>query len=103
MFFHKRAALDTLIDHFLHRTDLSRDERSVLDVLFDGRKPRTCRHQHPPCQQRQGTLIRPQAEYVLDAPDLENIVEEFLKQRPDMKTQPLCLCAVMAVMQRFKE
>lgn len=36
MLFNKRPALTTPMDHFLHRDELSEDERSVLDVYMTG-------------------------------------------------------------------
>jgi len=101
MFLKKRPALKTPMDHFLHRDELNADERSVLDVYLTGvvhalaglNTIQVCNARDP--------LYKTTEDLVLSTRELEDIVGEFLKQRPDMKNQSLGLCAVMAVLQRF--
>jgi len=101
MLFKKRPTLDTPMDHFMHRNDLSVDERAVLDVYLTGVSHALSGLNAVQTSNGREALFKPAPGHGLDAPDIEAIVEEFLKQRPDMQTQPLGLCAVMAVMQRF--
>lgn len=101
MFFKKRPKYASPMDHFLNREQLNSDERAVLDVYLTGvshaltglNAVRTSNDQKPIFHTAQGLS--------LDATEIEDIVGEFLKQRPDMQNQPLGLCAVMAVLQRF--
>jgi len=101
MLFKKRPALDTPMDHFLHRDELNLDERAVLDVYLTGVSHALTGLNAVQVSNGRATLFNPSPDHSLDAADLENIVAEYLKQRQDMQTQPLGLCAVMAVLQRF--
>jgi len=101
MIFRKKPALDTPMDHFLHRDELSIDERAVLDVYLTGVSHALSGLNAVQVSNNKPPLFHPAPEHNLDAPDLERLIEDFLKQRADMLSQPLGLCAVMAVMQRF--
>lgn len=101
MFFNKRPPLDTPMDHFLHREDLNSDERAVLDVYLTGVSHALGGLNAIQASNGRDALYSTPAGQRLDAAEIEEIVGEFLKQRPDMLTQPLGLCAVMAVLQRF--
>jgi len=101
MLFKKRPALDTPMDHFLHRDELNSDERAVLDVYLTGVSHALSGLNVVQVNNGRAPFFKPSADHSLDAADLENIIADFLKQRQDMQTQPLGLCAVMAVMQRF--
>jgi len=99
--FKKKPTLDTPMEHFLHRDELSVDERAVLDVYLTGVSHALLGLNAVQASNDKPQLFRSVPEQTLDALDLEAIVEAFLKQRTDMQSQPLGLCAVMAVMQRF--
>jgi hypothetical protein len=101
MFFKKRPPLDTPMDHFVHREDLSEDERSVLDVYLTGVMHALTGINTVQAQNGRDPAFKVPEGRVLDTPEIEDIIGEFLKQRPDMLNQPLGLCAVMAVLQRF--
>lgn len=101
MLFKKRPSLDTPMDHFRHRDELNSDERAVLDVYLTGVSHALSGLNAVHVSNGRAPLFTPPADHSLGAADLENIIAEFLKQRQDMLTQPLGLCAVMAVMQRF--
>ena len=87
------------MDQFLHRTELSEDERAVLDVYLSGliqgldavNQIRTANGQDAIYCMVQG----------LDIQALENLIDNFLAERADMLNQPLNVCAVIAVMQRY--
>jgi len=101
MLFKKRPVLNTPMDHFLHRDELNSDERAVLDVYLTGVSHALTGLNAVQVSNARDALFTPTDDHSLDAIDLENIIGEFLKQRTDMLSQPLGLCAVMAVMQRF--
>ena len=101
MLFNKRPKLDTAMDHFLHRDDLNRDERAVLDVYLTGALHALSGANAIQASNGRPALFDLNGKAALDARAVEELIGEFLDQRPDMKTQPLGLCAVMAVMQRF--
>ena len=99
MFFKKPKVYITPMEQFLHRDELNVDERSVLDVYMTGVV------QALDAANRIFTANGKPAVFGTDqsvsAQDLEVLIDEFLKERADMKTQPLNVCAVMALMQRF--
>jgi len=102
MLFKSRPKLDTPMDHFLNRDQLSTDERAILDVYLMGVTHAlrgvdtvlTANGKNPIY-----TLV--DGNDALGVAEIETIVGEFLDQRQDMKGQPLGLAAVMAVLQRF--
>lgn len=102
MFFQqKKSTPETPMDQFLNRDNLNGDERAVLDVYLTGvvhaltsaNSVQTSNTRDPLFSLHEGQDVSVQ--------DLENLIAEFLKQRPDMQTQSLGLCATMALMQRF--
>ena len=101
MFFKKRPALNTPMDHFLNRDALSADERAVLDVYLTGVSHALTGLNTVRASNGLNHVFTLPDGQRLDAPDIEALVGEFLKQRPDIQKQPLGLCAVMAVLQRF--
>lgn len=101
MFFKKRPVLETPMDQFLHRDQLDENERPVLDLYMTGVGHALTYANTVQTSNGRDPLFRTVEGHSLEAPDLEIIVAEFLEQRPDMQSQPLGLCAVMAVLQRF--
>ncbi|MEG3619711.1 hypothetical protein V5T82_14695 [Magnetovibrio sp. PR-2] len=99
MFFKKRPNHTSPMDQFLHRTQLNADERAVLDVYLTGLI------QGLDAANRIFTANGKPAVYgtdqALSPQNLEALVDEFLQERADMKSQPLHVCAVMALMQRY--
>ena len=102
MFFENRSDLNSPMDHFIQRDDLSEDERSVLDVYLTGVSHALTGLNTVQTSNNRNPLFTLTDGHTLDTADLETIIGEYLKQRLDMKAQPLGLCAVMAVMQRFE-
>jgi len=101
MFFKKRPPLDTPMDHFRHRADLSTDERAVLDVYLTGVIHAMSGMNAVQTSNGLGNLFDVGAAHGLDVRGIEELIGAFLTQRPDMVNQPLGLCAVIAVMQRY--
>jgi len=86
------------MDQFLNRENLNRDERAILDIYLTG-----VVHALTGVNVVQETNNKPPllTSCELDAAGLEDLLDAFLKERQDMKSQSLGICAVMAVMQRF--
>ncbi len=99
MFFKKRPPLETPMDQFLHRDELNQDERAVLDVYLTGVSHALSGVNAVRTSNGLDPVFSQTPDQSLNAADMELLVEEFLKQRPDMQNQSLGLCAVMAVMQ----
>ena len=99
MFFKKRKTHTTPMEQFLHRAELNSDERAVLDVYLTGVV------QGLDAANRIFTANGKDAifgtDQALSAQGLEALLDDFLQERADMKSQPLNVCAVMAMMQRF--
>jgi len=89
------------MDHFLNRADLNADERAVLDVYLTGVSHALIGLNTVLANNARDPLFQIRDDHPLEAQEVEEIVGEFLKHRPDMQGQPLGLCAVMAVLQRF--
>ena len=90
------------MDHFLNRSTLSKDERAVLDVYLMGvTHALTGINTVFAAKNKDPVYTLVDASDALEAREIETIVAEFLKQRPDMQNQPLGLAAVMTVLQRF--
>jgi len=101
MFFNKRPKFETPMDHFLNREVLNEDERSVLDVYLTGVSHTLVELNTVHINNDRDPIFKPSAAQDLTTIELETILDEFLKQRPDMQTKSLGLCAVMAVLQRY--
>ena len=99
MFFKKTRTHATPMEQFLHRAELNSDERAVLEVYLTGLV------QGLDAANRIFTANGKDAifgtDQALSVQSLEALLDEFLEGRPDMKSQPLNVCAVMAMMQRF--
>ena len=89
MFFKKRPALHTPMDHFLHRDALSKDERAVLDVYLTGVGHALTGLNTVRNVNNQGPVLALAQDQSLETKDIEPIVADFLKQRPDMQSQTL--------------
>lgn len=99
MFFNKPKAHATPMEQFLHRDELSSDERAVLDVYLTGLiQGLDAANRIFTANGKDAVFGTDQA---LSAQSLEALIDEFLQDRADMKTQPLNVCAVMAVMSRY--
>ena len=102
MFFKKKPdVLETPMDQFLRRETLSTDERAILEVYLTGAIHALGGANVVQTSNKRDPLFKVQGGRELTLLELENMIAEFLKQRPDMQSQPLGLCAAMAVMQRF--
>lgn len=103
MFFKKRRKLNSPMEQFLHRDELGVDERMILDVYMTGVAHALTgvnavhdANGKTPIYQKDGQHPS------LEAKEVEKLVAEFLKERPDMKRFALGLVAVQAVLQRYK-
>lgn len=100
--FSKREKRDSPMEQFLHRDELNVDERAILNLYLTGvahaitgvNAVQMANHKEP-------IYSKPTDHQALEASELEAIVAEFLKQRPDMKRFALGLVAVTAVLQKF--
>ncbi|MBF0247672.1 MAG: hypothetical protein HQL36_06310 [Alphaproteobacteria bacterium] len=103
MFFKKNPGkLDTPMDQFLARQDLTVDQRAVLDVYMTGVAHALAGTNAILKRNGKDPIYDATGERALqDARHLEALLEEFLKQRPDMKKQPLSVCAVLALLSRY--
>ena len=103
MFFKKRPKLNSPMEQFLHRDELGVDERAVLDVYMTG-----VAHALTGVNAVHGAngklpIYHKEGQHPsLEARELEGIVADFLRERPDMKRFALGLVAVQAVLQRYK-
>lgn len=103
MFFKKRPKLKTPMDQFLHRAELGVDERAILDVYLTGvAHALTGVNAVNASNGKDPVFEKSEGHPALEAPELEQVLDEFLTQRPDMKRFALGLVAVTAVMQRYK-
>lgn len=103
MLFGKRPKLNTPMDQFFHRKDLNVDERAILDLYLTGvAHALTGINAVHSANGKEPIFTKSQGHPALEARELEEIIAEFLTQRPDMKRFPLGLVAVTAVLQRFK-
>ncbi|MBL4692841.1 MAG: hypothetical protein JKY92_05875 [Magnetovibrio sp.] len=98
MWFKKEQAPGSPMDNFINRHDLALDERAILDVYLTGILHGVSGI-NTVCTTN--TLPPVVKDFDLDVAELKAMIDTFLKERQDMKHQPLGLCAVMAVMQRF--
>ncbi|MCW8915184.1 MAG: hypothetical protein OQK24_04930 [Magnetovibrio sp.] len=99
MFFKKRQSLETPMDQFLHRDQLNQDERAILDIYLTG-VSHALNGVNTVCTSNgEKPVFNQTPDQSLNAAEIKKLVEQFLKQRPDMQSQSLGLCAVMAVMQ----
>jgi hypothetical protein len=99
MFFNKTPRWSTPMEQFLHRADLTQDERAVLDVYLTGLIQGLDAMNQVFTANGKTAIFS--TDMAVDAKVLEELIDAFLAERVDMKTQPLNLCAVMAVMQRY--
>lgn len=103
MLFKKRPKLTSPMEQFLHRDDLGVDERAVLDVYMTGvAHALTSINAVHKSNGKPPVYKKTEGHPSLEARELEKIVGEFLKQRPDMKRFALGLVAVTAVLQRYR-
>lgn len=77
MFFNKRPPLDTPMDQFLHREELTKDERSVLDVYLTGVSHALSGLNTVQTSNGHEGLFKPVDDHALDAADIENIVDDY--------------------------
>jgi len=98
----KRPKRDTPMDQFLHREELSDDERAILDLYLTGvaHALNGVNAVHA-ASDKEPIYLRPDDRAALEAAELKDIIDDFLKHRPDMKQVPLGLVAVTAVLYKF--
>lgn len=102
MLFSKRPKLNTPMDQFFHRKDLNVDERAILDLYLTGvAHALTGVNAVHSANGKEPIFTKSQGHPSLEASELEEIIGEFLTQRPDMRRFPLGLVAVTAVLQKF--
>ncbi|PCI39007.1 MAG: hypothetical protein COB46_09860 [Rhodospirillaceae bacterium] len=102
MFFKKKhPSLDTPMEQFINRENLNTDERAVLDVYLTGAVHALAGANAVQISNARDPLFIIQQDENLDIRQIEDLLADFLEHRPDMQSQPLGLCAVLAVMHRF--
>lgn len=103
MLFSKRPRWGNPMEQFLHRDQLGVDERAILDVYLTGvSHALTSINAVHAANGKDPIFNKAQGHPSLEAPELEEIIADFLKQRPDMKRFALGLVAVNAVLMRYK-
>lgn len=103
MIFTKRPQRDTPMEQFLHRHDLSVDERAILDLYLTGvAHALTGINAVHKANNKPPIYTKTDGHHSLEMHELEEIVDAFLKQRPDMKRLALGLVSVTAVLQKYR-
>lgn len=91
------------MEQFLHRQKLGVDERAILDVYMTGvAHALTGINAVHDANGKPPIYHKTDQHPALEAHEVETIVAQFLKERPDMKRFALGLVAVQAVLQRYK-
>lgn len=91
------------MEQFLVREELNVDERAILDLYLTGvAHALTAVNAVNAANGKEPVYTKATGHQSLEAKELEQIVAEFLKQRPDMKRFALGLVAVSAVLQKHK-
>jgi len=103
LLFAKRPKKGTPMEQFLARDELSVDERAILDLYLTGvAHALTAVNAVHAANGKDPVYTKVTGHPSLEVHELEAIIADFLKQRPDMKRFALGLVAVSAVLQKHK-